>query len=209
MKETMPVTATTPYPETLRAMSIHFPFAWAIVHGKKDFEYRTKATKYRGIFLIHASSSKDSDEFMAHYDIPQDQIVRKAIIGAAELVDCVEDDKGDGYYYELINPITFEKPIPVADQQSIFWPASTPERDRAFKQAWKLVQETLSSTEPTALFKISQELGLIRISSQKTETTFLVKDEGLWDYLVPYIQNGTIEFSKTELENLYKERIQP
>lgn len=204
----MTVTATTPYPETLRAMSIHFPFAWAIVHGKKDFEYRTKATKYRGIFLIHASSSKDSDGFIAHYTIPQEQIVRKAIIGAAELVDCVEDDEGGGYYYELINPIAFEEPIPASGQQSIFWPASTPERDGAFRRAWQLVQETLSTTEPTALFKISQESGLIRISSQKTETTFLIKDDGLWDYLFPDIQDGVIELTKTEFEDLYKGRVQ-
>ena len=204
----MSVTAITPYPDTLRAMSIHFPFAWAIVHGEKDFEYRTKATKYRGIFLIHASSTKDSDEFIAHYKIPQEQVVRKAIIGAAELVDCVEDAEGGGYYYELVNPIAFEDPIPVSGQQSIFWPASTPERDRAFTSAWQLVQEVLTSTEPTALFKIAQEAGLVRISSQKTETTFLVKDEGLWNHLLPNIHGGSIELSKTEFANLYKERIQ-
>jgi hypothetical protein len=204
----MSTAATTSYPETLRAMSIHFPFAWAIVHGEKDFEYRTRATKYRGIVIIHASSTKDSDEFIAHYNIPPEQVVRKAIIGAAELVNCVKDDESDGYYYELENPIAFPEAIPVSGQQSIFWPASTPERQKAFAQAWQLVHEMSAPSEPAALFKIAQEDGLIRISSQKTETTFLVKDEGLWDCLLPYIQNGSVELSKKEFANLYKERIQ-
>lgn len=124
-------------------------------------------------------------------------------------MDCVKDDESDGYYYELENPIAFPEAIPVSGQQSIFWPASTPDRQKAFEQAWQLVHEMSAPSEPTALFKIAQEDGLIRISSQKTETTFLVKDEGLWDYLLPYVQNGSVELSKKEFANLYEERIQP
>jgi hypothetical protein len=124
-------------------------------------------------------------------------------------VDCVKDDESDGYYYELENPIAFPEAIPVSGQQSIFWPASTPERQKAFAQAWQLVHEMPAPTDPTALFKIAQEDGLIRISSQKTKTTFLVKDEGLWDALLPDIQDGEIVLSKTEFSNLYRARSQP
>ena len=169
----MPSSATITYPESLRAMSMHFPYAWGIVNGEKDFEFRTRATRYRGFVLIHASGSKDSDELIVEHSIPQDQIARRAIIGAAELFNCVETPENGGFYYELFNPIAFEKPIPASGQQSIFWPASTPERDQAFKVAWKLIQEAL---QPSAVFLISQEEDdLIRISSQKTDTSFLLE----------------------------------
>lgn len=195
-----------PYPESLRAMSIHFPHAWAIVHGRKDGEYRSRLTRYRGMVLIHASGSQDSDDYLVDYNIPPQQIVRKAILGAVDLFDCVEDPWQPGYIYRLRNPIVFKKPIPAAGQQSPFWPASTPERDKAFRQAWQQVHRVL---DPTAIFQIVQEKGLIRISSQKTQTSFLVEDGGLWDSLLPDIQNGTIQLSKSTFANLYRSRIEP
>lgn len=99
---------------------MHFPYAWSIVNGVKDFEFRTRATKYRGFVLIHASTSKYSDELIVERSIPQDQIARRAIIGAAELFNCVEAPEDGGFYYELFNPIAFEQPIPASGQQSIF-----------------------------------------------------------------------------------------
>lgn len=39
-------------------------------------------------------------------------------------------------------------------------------------------------------------------------STFLVKDEGLWDALQPDIQDGAIALSKTEFSNLYRARSQ-
>jgi len=136
----MPTSATITYPESLRAMSMHFPYAWGIVNGVKDCEFRTRATKYRGFVLIHASGSKDSDELIMEHSIPQDQIARRAIIGAAELINCIKDPDEGGFYYEMFNPIAFEKPIPASGMQCIFWPANSPERDQAFKAAWKLIQ---------------------------------------------------------------------
>ena len=202
----MPTSATITYPESLRAMSMHFPYAWGIVNGVKDFEFRTRATKYRGFVLIHASGSKDSDELIMEHSIPQDQIARRAIIGAAELINCIKDPDEGGFYYEMFNPIAFEKPIPASGQQSIFWPASTSERDQAFKAAWKLIQ---AASHPTASFLISQEEDdLIRITSQKTDTSFTVEGESLWDYLLPEIQDGIINLSKIRYAALYKLRIE-
>ena len=87
----------------------------------------------------------------------------------------------------------------------IFWPANTPERDQAFKAAWEQIQ---AASQPTASFLISQEEDdLIRISSQKTDTSFLVESEGLWDYLLPDIQNGTINLSKGKYADLYDRRV--
>jgi hypothetical protein len=121
------------------------------------------------------------------------------------LFNCTESREDGGFYYELLNPIAFDKPIPASGQQSIFWPASTPERDQAFKAAWEQIQ---AASQPTASFLISQEEDdLIRISSQKTDTSFLVESEGLWDYLLPDIQNGTINLSKGKYADLYDRRV--
>ena len=43
----------------MKAISIRQPWAWLIVHGYKDVENRTWATKYRGPILIHAGKTLD------------------------------------------------------------------------------------------------------------------------------------------------------
>lgn len=142
----MAAIVTTPYPDTLRAMTLHFPYAWAIVQGFKTEEYRSKRTHYRGVFLIHASGNEDWDFVLDDYEVYPQQIVRKAIIGAVELVDC--QDRGDHFAYILKSPMAFEKPIHALGQQSVFWKASTPERVEAFRQAWDIIQpETVIDPE--------------------------------------------------------------
>jgi hypothetical protein len=74
---------TQSYPETLKAISIHAPHAYAICMGIKQAEYRTQPTNRRGWILIHASQSKDSDHCFADYGISKDTIKRGAIIGAS------------------------------------------------------------------------------------------------------------------------------
>ena len=39
----------------MKALSIRQPWAWLILHGGKDIENRTWATKLRGRVLIHAA----------------------------------------------------------------------------------------------------------------------------------------------------------
>ena len=43
----------------MKAISIRQPWAWLIVHGYKDVENRTWATKHRGPILIHAGKTLD------------------------------------------------------------------------------------------------------------------------------------------------------
>lgn len=49
--------------ESLRALSIRPPWAWAIVYAGKRIENRSWSTNYRGPLLIHASSS------LSHSDV--------------------------------------------------------------------------------------------------------------------------------------------
>lgn len=77
----------------MKALSIKQPWAWLIVTGQKDIENRTWPTKFRGRFLIHASKSIDKSalkiiEKWHGVHLPE-TFQTGAIIGDAELVDCV------------------------------------------------------------------------------------------------------------------------
>jgi hypothetical protein len=133
--------------------------------------------------------------------------MKSAIIGSAEVYDCTFDPTYECYAHWMRNPILFEDYVPNVKGNRNYWSAKTPEHIEAFSQAWKIVQST-PEPEPVSLFNIAREDGLVRISSQKTKTTFQVKDDGLWDLLLPDIHDGSIELNKTEFTNLYKERIQ-
>lgn len=88
----------------LPALSIRQPWALLITRGHKDIENRSWRTKYRGEFLIHAGlhyHKRDHAEAMqfakarmslgAFNDTPFNDwdFERGAIIGVAEIVDCV------------------------------------------------------------------------------------------------------------------------
>ena len=100
----------------MKAISIKQPWASLIVHGIKDIENRTWATKYRGKVLIHASGTwfkypnSDStlgdlftdfqwEKIRENYDKnlysilePKaiiDRLPTSAIIGEVEIIDCV------------------------------------------------------------------------------------------------------------------------
>ena len=100
----------------MKAISIKQPWASLIVHGIKDIENRTWATKYRGKVLIHASGTwfkyPNSDSTLGDlftdfqwekirenyvknlYSILEpkaiiDRLPTSAIIGEVEIIDCV------------------------------------------------------------------------------------------------------------------------
>lgn len=84
----------------LPALSIRQPWAWLIVHGHKDIENRTWATKVRGPILIHASSTMTrrdyafAVQFADHARdcrVPEfDELQRGGIVGTADLLDSVQ-----------------------------------------------------------------------------------------------------------------------
>lgn len=47
--------------DTLRALTVRQPWAWAIAHGGKDVENRSWPTSYRGLLAIHAGARWDED----------------------------------------------------------------------------------------------------------------------------------------------------
>lgn len=78
----------------MKAISVRQPWAWAIIHGGKDVENRTRniAGDYRGPVAIHASKGYDELDFyyvsdiLAPGDLPEmDAIAFGAVIGVATL----------------------------------------------------------------------------------------------------------------------------
>ncbi|PSN12346.1 hypothetical protein C7271_23455 [filamentous cyanobacterium CCP5] len=108
-----------------------------------------------------------------------------------ELVDCIEDPEGGGYFYELESPIVFEKAIPATGQQSIFWPASTPERVWAFNQAMKQM--------PKYTFQVEHEDNLIILLNHEADLEIGVLEHGFWQKLSPRMKSGQIDLAVTEL----------
>lgn len=83
-------------------LSVRQPWAWLIVHGYKDIENRNWPARFRGRFWVHAAQGMtraeywDALKFSVSCGVPQvqfprmDELQRGAIVGSADLVDCVE-----------------------------------------------------------------------------------------------------------------------
>lgn len=126
----------------MRAITVRQPWAWAIIHGGKDVENRSRniAGAYRGPVAIHAGLAFDADavpvlaRLVPTWDAPitngdpwqhRPDGVRGAILGMVDLVD-VHDGLGaehDGapcspwairYHHHLVmvNPRPLAQPLP-------------------------------------------------------------------------------------------------
>jgi hypothetical protein len=87
---------------TVRAITVRQPHAWAIIHGGKDVENRTRniAGAYRGPVAIHAGLAKfeqDNASSEAHRAAHGSEvgtgIVFGAIIGVVDLIDVHDSDE--------------------------------------------------------------------------------------------------------------------
>lgn len=120
----------------LNALSIHQPWAWAIVNGHKNIENRSRNFRYRGDLLVHSSKSTKTEEFNAAraflfrkgVRVPErSQLSFGSVIGRVQLVDCNYRSSYFHpwgmplhYHLEFENPIAFELPIPFSGRQGLF-----------------------------------------------------------------------------------------
>jgi ASCH domain len=81
----------------MKVIVIRQPWAWLIVHGSKDIENRSWATRYRGTLLIQASASLPTKSNLEEarlfarkrgVELPED-FERGGIVGMVQLKDCV------------------------------------------------------------------------------------------------------------------------
>jgi hypothetical protein len=111
----------------MKAISIRAPWAWAILHAGKDVENRTWNTNMRGIVAVHASQTMSRTYYEEALEeilskkprakVPSyDTMVRGAIIGVVEVVDCKESTKSKWHVpghkgFVLTNPRSLKSPI--------------------------------------------------------------------------------------------------
>ena len=72
----------------MKGLSVRQPWAWAIIHGGKTIENRSRPIAYRGPLVIHASKSR-ADIGELPEAPPEDKLDFGALIGVVDLVDCV------------------------------------------------------------------------------------------------------------------------
>jgi hypothetical protein len=118
----------------MKALSIRQPWAWAIVHAGKDIENRdwqpqNPGRRFRGPFLIHASSGMTRDEYEDCLDtchaislrrpfptgltLPDfKDLPRGGIIGKAEIIDVVDHDNSPWFFGPIGLKLSNVEPLP-------------------------------------------------------------------------------------------------
>ena len=76
----------------MKCLTIKQPWAGLIVNGYKKYEFRSWKTKHRGKILIHAGMSLEK-EYASKFKEYNLEYIKGAIIGEAEIVDCILADK--------------------------------------------------------------------------------------------------------------------
>ena len=90
----------------MKVLTIREPWASLIVNGYKKYEFRSWKTNYRGKILIHTSSIIDRDMLDRFSDYNLDYITG-AIVGEAEIVDCILIDKDFNDKLRSDNPVVY------------------------------------------------------------------------------------------------------
>jgi hypothetical protein len=111
----------------LKAITVRQPWTWAIINAGKDIENRNWKTHFRDSVAIHAAVGITRDEYedgckyiknvSSRIKIPAyEELVRGAIIGTVEIVDCVQDSDSlwfqGKYGFVLARPKLLLEPIP-------------------------------------------------------------------------------------------------
>lgn len=118
----------------MKALSIRQPWATLIAHGIKDVENRDWYTNYRGRIFIHAGQTLDAgatDWIAERLTFGQMELwfkvadfPRGAIIGEADLVDCVTAHQSrwftGEYGFVLANPFLYDVPVPYKGALGLF-----------------------------------------------------------------------------------------
>lgn len=115
------------------ALSIRQPWIWAMFNAGKDIENRVWPTQVRGPICLHAAKAmtgQDIREYEGFFGfdlagVPADYsaLPRGAIVGTAEIVDCVRDCRSKwffgpwGFVLRNVQPV---EPIPVKGDLRFF-----------------------------------------------------------------------------------------
>ena len=92
----------------MKCLTVKQPWASLIINGYKCYEFRSWKTNYRGKVLIHAGKNieKNMIERFQKYHLDYEL---GAIIGEAELVDCILVDEKFNTELRIMNPVIYGK----------------------------------------------------------------------------------------------------
>lgn len=133
----------------MKAITIRQPWAWAIIYAGKDIENRSWKTNLRGRIAIHAGAGMTRAEYeegcksilrrKPKIKIPAyEDMVRSAIVGTVEIVDCVEKSNSTwlakgSIGFVLKRPRKLSEPIPCKGALK-FWDIPKSIENRITKQ---------------------------------------------------------------------------
>ena len=92
----------------MKVLTLKQPWASLVINKYKEYEFRSWKTKYRGKILIHAGLSTDKD-YIKNFDIYNLEYINGAIIGEAEIVDCILVDEKFNKELKNKNSIVYKK----------------------------------------------------------------------------------------------------
>ena len=92
----------------MKTLTIKQPWAQLVIEGFKKYEFRSWKTKYRGKILIHAGMNLEKEMLPRFRDYKLNYSLG-AIVGEAELVDCILVDKIFNEKLKEIDPIVYGK----------------------------------------------------------------------------------------------------
>lgn len=102
----------------MKCLSIKQPWADLILQGKKPEEFRSRDTKFRGEFCIHASKKPDMAA-MKEKGFDPKNFTYGCIVGKAKITATKQYGPKD-YGWQLADPKRLIKPIPKKGQLSFF-----------------------------------------------------------------------------------------
>jgi hypothetical protein len=122
----------------VKALTVKQPWAWAIIHGGKDVENRSRPTKHRGQLYIHAGKgwADEGLDTIGVDDMPADEaLLSGMVIGTVDVIDChqaggcdantelgacSEWSMPDLYHWVLANPRPLATPFPMQGKLGIW-----------------------------------------------------------------------------------------
>ena len=90
----------------MKVLTIKQPWASLIINGYKKYEFRSWKTNYRGKILIHAGLSLDK-EMIGRFEDYKLKYITGAIIGEAEITDCILVDEVFNNELRKVNSIVY------------------------------------------------------------------------------------------------------
>lgn len=139
------------------ALSVRQPWAWALIHGGKDVENRTKIAITNGRMTaqqrisIHASKGMTRDEYESAARFIEneigigcprpDELIRGAIIGTIDVIDIINNSDSKWFFGPWALEVEFPhaiEPIPAVGALGFFkWkPGGELEQPKPWMKSW-------------------------------------------------------------------------